>query len=278
MPKVAFVTGGNQGLGLALVRGLCEQLGDDAVVYLTARSRARGEAAVRGLEQECLHPRFHPLDITKEASVAAFAEHLHNEHGGVDIILFNAAARIDKDTPQHEQVAHFVDTNNHGTHRVLNAFVPLLKEGARLVVMASSFGSLQHLNPALHSNFDVETMSLEEVARVMDGYVSAVQNGEAEAQGWPDWINIPSKIGQVASVKVLARTERDVFEQKDILVNAACPGLVATGASRPWFEDMSLAQSSDEAAKDVLWLALLPHETRQPYGELVQFRRVLPFR
>jgi NAD(P)-dependent dehydrogenase (short-subunit alcohol dehydrogenase family) len=29
---VAVVTGANQGLGLALVRGLCRELGDEAVV------------------------------------------------------------------------------------------------------------------------------------------------------------------------------------------------------------------------------------------------------
>lgn len=278
MPKVAFVTGSNQGLGLALVRGLCRELGDDGVVYLTARNEARGEAAVKQLEREGLRPRFHPLDVTDEDSVAAFAEYLRAEHGGVDVVLSNAAARIAKDVPQRDQVEAFVDTNNHGTYRVLKAFTPLLKEGARLVVVASSFGSLRHLDPALHGNFNVDVMSLEDVERVMDKYASVVESGEAEAQGWPEWINIPSKIGQVASVKVLARERRETFEQKDVLINAACPGLVNTEASRPWFDDMSRAQSPDEAAKDVLWLATLPPGTRQPYGELMQFRRVLPFR
>lgn len=39
MAKVAIVTGANQGLGLALVRGLCRMLGADGIVYLTARDR-----------------------------------------------------------------------------------------------------------------------------------------------------------------------------------------------------------------------------------------------
>ena len=55
------------------------------------------------------------------------------------------------------------------------------------------------------------------------------------------------------------------------------PRLVDTDASRPWFEDMSGALSPDEAAADVLWLATLPTGTREPYGELVQYRKVLPF-
>lgn len=111
----------------------------------------------------------------------------------------------------------------------------------------------------------------------MDDYVEAVETGRTAAQGWPDWINPPSKVGQVAAVKVLARELAGDAAQRDILINAACPGLVDTGASRPWFGDMSGALSPDEAAADVLWLATLPAGTRQPYGELVQHRKVLPF-
>jgi hypothetical protein len=40
---------------------------------------------------------------------------------------------------------------------------------------------------------------------------------------------------------------------------------------------MSAAQPPDQAATDVLWLATVPPGTRQPYGELVQHRKILPF-
>jgi NAD(P)-dependent dehydrogenase (short-subunit alcohol dehydrogenase family) len=39
MSKIAIVTGANQGLRLALVRGLCGTLGTDGIIYLTARDR-----------------------------------------------------------------------------------------------------------------------------------------------------------------------------------------------------------------------------------------------
>ena len=111
----------------------------------------------------------------------------------------------------------------------------------------------------------------------MDDYAAAVKTGRAAAQGWPAWINPPSKVGQVAAVKVWARELADEATHRDILVNAACPGLVDTDASRPWFDDMSAALWPDDAATDVLWLATLPPGTREPHGELVQHRKVLPF-
>ena len=278
MAKVAVVTGANQGLGLALVRGLCRTLGADGIVYLTARDRRRGERAAAGLEAEGLSPRLEMLDVRDDASVTALAQALGERHGGVDIVLSNAAARIVPQVPAEQQVRTFVDTNNHGTSRIIREFTPLLNDGARLIVVASSFGTLASLDPHLHHLFDVGRMSLTDLARVMDDYVTAVETGRAAPQGWPAWINPPSKVGQVAAVKVLARDLADEAARRDILVNAACPGLVDTGASRPWFADMSGALSPDDAAADVLWLATLPPGTREPYGELVQHRKVLPFK
>lgn len=275
--KVIIVTGANTGLGLALVRGFCQKYGDEAVVYLTARNQERGLKAVSLLNQEELAPAFHLLDVANDASVAEFASFIEQKHGGVDIFVSNAAARILPTLPQSEQVENFVNTNNHGTYRIIQAFRHLLNRDARFLVVASSFGSLSHLDPALHGKFNTAVMSLEDVESVMDEYAEAMVNGTASQLGWPDWINIPSKIGQVASVRVLANEMREQAAEKNILINAVCPGLVDTDASRPWFDDMSHAQSPDEAAVDVIWLATLPPSANAPYGELVQKRRIIPF-
>jgi len=61
--------------------------------------------------------------------------------------------------------------------------------------------------------------------------------------------------------------------RRGLLINAACPGLSDTDASRPWFSDMSQAQS----AVDVLRLGTLPAAATEPYGQLVQHRVTLPF-
>ena len=275
--RVALVTGANQGLGLALVRGLRRTLGEEGIVYLAARNADRGEEACALLRKEGLAPEFIQMDVTDAASVRAAAEMVRARHGGIDIVIQNAAARITKEVPQADQVAGFVDTNNHGTLRVLQSFVPLLRDNARLIVVASSFGSLRNLDTRLHARFDAPGLTLESIERSMDDYVTAVRDGTAKEAGWPDWINVPSKIGQVASVRLLARDREADFRRRGILVNAACPGLVDTEASRPWFADMSKAATPDDAAKDVIWLATLPAGTREPYGVLVRHRKEQPW-
>lgn len=72
-----------------------------------------------GLEAEGLSPRLEMLDVRDDASVTALAQALGERHGGVDIVLSNAAARIFPQVPADQQVRTFVDTNNHGTLRMI---------------------------------------------------------------------------------------------------------------------------------------------------------------
>ena len=277
MGKVALVTGGNQGLGFALVRGLCAALGPEDTLYLTARDPDKGHAAMEEIKTPTPRLRFARLDVREPKGIARLAATLQNRHGGVDIVLSNAAARIAKDRPQSEQVRAFVDTNNHGTYRMLWSFMPVLRSNARFVVVASSFGMLRNLPAPMRDRFDVARASMEDVAVSMNAYADAVEQGRAQQKSWPNWMNIPSKVGQVALAKVAARMIVTDRPGDGILINAACPGLVDTAASRPWFDDMSSAQSPGEAARGVLWLATLPAGTSTPSGELVQFRRVVPW-
>ena len=103
--------------------------------------------------------------------------------------------------------------------------------------------------------------------------------GRAAEEGWPEWINVPSKVGQVAAVRVVAR-ERGGRDRSDgTLVAAIGPGLTDTEASRLWFEDsMGEAQTPAQAAVAPLRLALDGATVASFYEELVQFGKVIPWR
>ena len=78
-------------------------------------------------------------------------------------------------------------------------------------------------------------------------------------------------------MRAVARERRAADLAEDKLVMALCPGLIDTGASRPWFEDMSQAQSPAEAARWPVDLALAGTFDPALYGELVQFGKVIPW-
>jgi carbonyl reductase 1 len=279
-PTVAVVTGANQGIGRAVVDKLAQVLGRDAVVYLTGRHQQRveqaaAEVAATATTTATVVPAV--LDVRDTAAVQALARELGDRHGGVDIVVSNAAARITPERSDADQVGEFVDTNNLGTTRMLRAFGPLLRPGGRFLVVASTFGSLRNLASHLHRLFDTATMSLDDLDRVMREYVDLVETGRDQAAGWPELINIVSKIGQVAAARVYARRwAADGGVRAGGYVGAVCPGLVDTPASRPWFADMSQAQTPEEAARDLVRLATDEVDPRF-VGELVQHGIVIPW-
>ncbi len=151
----------------------------------------------------------------------------------------------------------------------------MLRPGGRLIVVASSLGALGHLDPRLHPLFDGAT--LEQVEAAVESWRTALHDGTAEEQGWPRWINVPSKVAQVAAVRAVAAQRRPADLAGGTLIAAVCPGLVDTRASRPWFDDYSRAQTPDQAARAVLDLILADRPDPATYGELVQFGQVLPW-
>ncbi|WP_103337502.1 SDR family NAD(P)-dependent oxidoreductase [Amycolatopsis sp. CA-126428] len=271
MTRTAVVTGANQGLGFALVRGLVARLAPEDLVLLTGRDAGRvAAAAARVAADPATRSRVEGrvLDVSDADAVARFAE-------PVDIVLSNAVGPLDPDRPQAEQADVFLDVANGGTHAVLRSFAPVLRPGGRLLVVASSLGTLGHLPEPLRPRFD--DVSLDDVEKAVEDWRTAIHDGTARAAGWPDWINVPSKVAQVAAVRAVAARRRDADLANGTLVAAVCPGLVDTRASRPWFSDFSRAQTPDEAARAVLDLVFADVDPAS-YGELIRFGQVLPWR
>lgn len=277
MSRVALVTGANQGLGFALVEGLARGLEDGDVVYLTGRDSERVAAAGEMIAGARAGVLTRVLDVRDAAAVDALAKELESRHGGVDVVFSNHYARVVPSDSPVEVIGPYVDTNNLGTTRMLRAFAPITRAGGRLLVVASGLGSLRELPAQLHARFDTERMTLEDVDRTMLAWRDAVLAGSAGEEGWPEFINIPSKVGQVAAVRVLARERRSADAQTQTLIASVCPGMIDTGASRPWF-DMSNAQTPAQAAVSLLRLALDPLADPLLYGELSRFGKVLPWR
>ncbi|MFF3663185.1 SDR family NAD(P)-dependent oxidoreductase [Streptomyces olivochromogenes] len=274
--RIALVTGANQGLGRALAEGLAARMDPDDLVLLTGRSHQRVSDAAREVAQlpgTRSHVQGQVLDVTDTDDIAQLADELRARHGGVDVVLSNAVARLLPEESQAERADEFIDVSNTATHAILRSFGPVLRPGGRLLVVASSLGTLGHLDPRLHHLFD--GASLDQVEYAVESWRSAVHNKTAEEAGWPRWLNVPSKVAQVAAVRAVAaeRRERDLAD--NTLIASVCPGMVDTATSRPWFSDFSQAQSPSEAARAVLDLVFTEHVDPALYGELIRFGKAL---
>jgi len=195
----ALVTGANKGIGYEIAAGL-GALGWS--VGVGARDDERREAAVEKLRAAGVDAFGVPLDVTDDASVAAAARLVEERAGRLDVLVNNAG--VTGGMPQSPTTVDLatvrtaVETNVIGVIRVTNAMLPLLRRSAspRIVNMSSSVGSL------------------------------ARQSGSTDerATGPLSVAYTPSKTMLNQVTVQYAKELRDT----DILVNAACPGYVAT--------------------------------------------------
>ncbi|XP_064626176.1 carbonyl reductase [NADPH] 1-like [Lineus longissimus] len=266
--RVAVVTGSNKGVGFGIVDTLCKNLGKDCAVYLTARSVALGEEAVKQLEAQGYHPKFHQLDICSVESINKLASYLKEKYGGLDILVNNAgiAYKNASTAPVSEQAEVTVRTNFTGTLDTCKALFPLLRPHARVVHVSSlsSMVALKNCSDELRKKF-TSPMTMDELVAKMSSFVQAAKDGQVAERGWPSSNYGTSKLG----VTVMGRIQQRDFDndpREDIIVNTCCPGYVMT--------DMSSDKGTktiQEGAEIPVYLALLPpNDVKNPRGEFIE--------
>ena len=136
--QVALVTGGSQGIGLAIVRRL-SQMG--ARVALCGRNRGKLEQADKSLRAEGLEPLAVLADVSRPPDVTALVEQTNQRLGAIDILVNNAGViRVAPVVAMSEEDWDLVlDVNLKGTFLVCQAAMAHMAEhgGGRISNTAS---------------------------------------------------------------------------------------------------------------------------------------------
>src|SRR5262249_53432808 len=127
--KVALVTGGTRGIGLACATRLGE-LG--AEVVITGTTPDTVELGVRALKDAGVaQVRGHPVDVRSQDSIEELFDHVLGEQGRVDVLVNNAGVGGGGWTHEipYEVWERLIDINLNGTFRTTRTW--LLRSGAR---------------------------------------------------------------------------------------------------------------------------------------------------
>lgn len=134
--KVAVITGGSAGMGLATARLFARE---GARVVVTGRDQAALDAALREIGDDADAFR---SDISKPSDLDGLRAHLGRTYGRVDVVFANAGGGR-PGTLEQVSEADFdltVDTNLKGTFFTVQKLVPLMPRGGSIILNTSILG------------------------------------------------------------------------------------------------------------------------------------------
>ncbi len=91
--RVAFITGGNGGIGLGMAKGLASA---GAAVIIAGRNKNKAQSALSELRTLGAQAEFVDLDVLKEASCHAAVRQVVERFGRLDILVNNAGTTVRK--------------------------------------------------------------------------------------------------------------------------------------------------------------------------------------
>jgi NAD(P)-dependent dehydrogenase (short-subunit alcohol dehydrogenase family) len=131
--KVALITGGNSGIGLATAREFHAQ---GARVVLSGRDREKLEAVANQLGQDVLAV---PSDVTKLSDLDELMARTRAAFGKLDILFVNAGIAESKTLEATDEAFYdeIMDTNFKGAYFTIQKALPLLNGQASIILNGS---------------------------------------------------------------------------------------------------------------------------------------------
>ena len=141
--KVAIVTGGTRGIGLAIARLLAE---DGASVVVSGRDAARLEAAVKELESLGAPAMAVAADAAKREDADRLVEATRERFGRLDVLVNNAGITRDQllVRMKDDDWDQVLDTNLRGVFLMTRAVgkVMMRQKSGRIINIASTAGAM----------------------------------------------------------------------------------------------------------------------------------------
>lgn len=145
--KVALITGGTTGIGLGTALRFAAE---GAYVYITGRRQAELDAAVQQLGANAKGIR---SDVTSQADLDQLVATIKAEKGQLDVLFTNAGggefAALGSITEAHYD--NTFDLNVKATLFTVQTALPILRDGASVILMASIVASTGAENFSIYS-------------------------------------------------------------------------------------------------------------------------------
>lgn len=229
--KIILVTGSNRGIGFEVARQCARK---NFHVIISGRNEEKLKMASGELQKENLKVDSLLMDVSDPGSIGEAAAAFKARYGKLDVLVNNAGIGIAGDNSlvygSESVLSESLNTNSYGPLRVTKAFLPFIKSPGRIIMISSGGGSMTD-----------------------------------EPGGW--W---PAYCVSKTLLNAITRQLAYELSEKNIAVNAVCPGWVQTdmggsGANR----------SVQKGAETPVWLAA--EAPQKLTGLFLRDKKIIPW-
>jgi NAD(P)-dependent dehydrogenase (short-subunit alcohol dehydrogenase family) len=172
--KVILVTGSTRGIGHEVVRQLAR---NGHKTILTGRNAQHVRDAQDALAAQGIITDAHVLDVRDAKSVADLGRYVTERIGKLDVLVNNAGVFLDGSDSARADISVIqdtFDTNVLGPYRMIEAFLPLLKNSgdARIINISSGMGGLSEMNGG-YAGYRISKTALNAVTRIFANDLAA---------------------------------------------------------------------------------------------------------
>jgi short-subunit dehydrogenase len=224
--KIAVITGASQGLGLSMAKQLASE---GYTPVLLARTQAKLDDAVKAIEDAGNSAASYAVDISDSEKMKEVAEKIKKEYGKIDFLINNAGVFHTEllENLEIEEIKQDLDVSLFGAILCSKLFVPMLKDGGKILFVSSGFGLM---GPAGYSTYAAskagminfaESLKRELHKRKIGVYVTVPSDIDTpafreEEKNMPEWMNVSGARGDVmpadaAAFKILGRCRGNRF-------------------------------------------------------------------
>ena len=185
--KVAFVTGGNRGIGYELVKQLALK---DFKVILASRDPNMGHEAAQKLKESDLDVSFVMMDVDNQESIRQAAITVNERYGRLDVLINNAGVYLDEYkrllTMDPSILEKTMATNFFGAYHVIHSFIPLMeKQGyGRIINVSSELGAMREMSVQGTGAYKLSKLALNGLTQLVAAEIKGDIKINAVCPGW----------------------------------------------------------------------------------------------
>jgi carbonyl reductase 1/carbonyl reductase 3 len=231
--KTLLITGGNRGLGYAIIENLLEKK-TKLKLIITSRNEEQGQEIYNSLcekypeEKEKEQLYYHQLDITNEESINEIIEYIKKNFKKIDYLINNAGVSSKGTEFSNEVFEYTFSVNVYGTINLTEKMISnnLINKQGKIILLGGKSGNILKLKNDNLINLFKTAKAADDLFKIADKFKEAINDETCDEEGW--YKNTYGVSKMIINTYARLLTKKREISREGISVFSCHPGWLKT--------------------------------------------------